>query len=268
MKKFLYTLALIGLFVSTAFSQSSPLVTFEDITNVGGDFKANVCGTPDTITLKIVNLTGGSTVTGITIDANLASGLRYELGSVFSTSTPFGTTNTGQASQSVADVFAPKFAVTTIPTGQTVYIRFKVQADCAAIVTIQNPIVNNFQLHFGIGGSGSFTNPDAVAQPYNNGIEITKIPIPDFSVGYGQNLNLANGQTGCRQYRIRNTSITNGSINTFQLYNQHTTGFQLVSLGISKTAGGPLTNVTLTNIGDTTFANINSAILQAAGYGD
>jgi gliding motility-associated-like protein len=268
MKKFLYTLALIGLFVSNAFSQSSPLVTFEDITNVGSEFKANVCGTPDTVTLKIVNLSGGNTITGITLDANIASGLRYEIGSVFSTSTPTGTTNTGQASESVVDLFAPKFAITNIVPGQTVYIKFKLQADCAAIVTIQNPIVNNFQLHFGINGSGSFTNPDITAQPYNNGIQITKIPIPDFSVGYGQNLNLANGQTGCRQYRIRNTSITNGSINTFQLYNQHTAGFQLVSLGISKTAGGPLTNVTLTNIGDTTFANINSAVLQAAGYGD
>ncbi len=106
------------MFVVNANAQSCPSVTFEDITDVGLGFKANVCGAPDTVTLKITNLSGGNTVTNYS-RCNPCFRVALCIGSMYSTSTPTGTTNTGQASESVSDLFAPKFAVTNVAPGQS-----------------------------------------------------------------------------------------------------------------------------------------------------
>ena len=246
---------------------SNANIHLKDVTTIAGTgLNLDVCAKYDTITLYIGNTTGVQTLTNVTLTAGLASSMHYIAGTAYVTTTPGGTTVSDPLTENATDIQNPVFTITNgISSGAVRYLRFLVQADCNVFAAIGNPIYNTYTLNFKVGAT-SYQNQNETPQPYNNAFHITNIPQPTWVSG--QNLNLLNGQSGCRQYFIQNTTATNGSVNYIQLYDMHTPGMTVVSYGIAKTSGGATTPLTTTVIGDTVFAIIDSTALIAAGYGN
>ena len=270
MKKFTYGFLTLLLTIATytAQSQSSNAnVHLTDVTVVSGTgINLNVCGNADTITLFIKNSTGASNLTNVVLNAGLASGMHYIVGSAYVTSTISGTTSTSPLTENATDIQNPVFTITNgFPIGTQGYVRFLVQADCNIFAAIGNPIYNTYSLNYKISTT-SFQNLNETPQPYNNAFQITNIPQPTWVTG--QSLNLVSGVSGCRQYYIQNTTATHGWVNNIQLYDKYTHGLTVVSFGIASTAGGAVTPLTTTITGDTAYATINAAALIAAGFGD
>ena len=201
MKKFTHGfLALLFSFVTlVAYSQTTNTnIHFKDVTVMSGSgLNLDVCGNADTITLYIGNKTGTTSLTNVVINAALASGMHYIPGTAFVTSTISGTTSSDPLTENATNIQNPVFTITNgLPNGISRYVRFLVQGDCNIFTAIGNPIYNSYTLNFKVSTT-AYQNNDETPQPYNNAFQITNIPQPTWVSG--QNLNLLNGQTGCRQ---------------------------------------------------------------------
>ena len=259
---FLFTLVA----VCTQAQSSNVNIHFKDVTNIDSSgLNLNVCGKYDTITLYIGNKTGIQTLTNVVVRAGIVGGMHYIPGTAFVTTTLGGTTSSDPLTENATDVQNPKFTLTNgMVNGISRYVRFLVQADCNVFEFIGSPMYNVFTVDFKVSGT-SYQNTNETPQPYNNAFHITNIPQPTWVTN--QNMNIINGQQGCRQFYIQNTTATAGYINLLQLYDIHTPGL-IVTYGISRTAGGATTALTTTISGDTTFGIIDASKLIAAGFGD